>query len=88
MSAPFGRANEKLNQRQIDEIMEDLEMNMDPDTPMDIKYGWNQVSAAEVAEIEAAAENGKGMKYTQAQVEHIKQVLHKYLDINRHKSLF
>ncbi len=86
MNASFGHGAEKLTERQVDEIIEDLTMAMDPDTAQDIKYGWAQVSAAEAAEIEAEAANNKGLKYTAPQVAHIHQVLAKYLAIDKHKS--
>ena len=86
LSAPFGHSAEKLTETQVSEIIEDLTMAMDPDTAQDLKYGWAQVDAAEAAEIEAAAANSKGLKYSPAQVAHIHTVLAKYLAINKHKS--
>lgn len=88
LNAPFGHSEEKLNERQVDEIIEDLTMNMDADNAMDMKYGWAQVNAAEAAEIEKDAANGKGTKYTSAQISHIHTVLEKYLKIDKHKSSF
>ncbi len=88
LSAPFGHAAEKLTERQVDEIIEDLTMGMDSDTAQDMKYGWAQVNAAEAAEIEKDAANGKGMKYTSAQITHIHTVLEKYIKIDKHKSSF
>lgn len=85
-SATFGHSAEKLSETQVSEIIEDLTMAMDPDTAQDLKYGWAQVDAAEAAEIEADAANGKGLKYSAAQVAHIHTVLAKYLAINKHKS--
>ena len=61
---------------------------MDADTAQDIKYGWAQVNAEEAAEIEKEAANGKGTKYTSAQIAHIHEVLQKYLKIDKHKSSF
>ena len=86
MNAPFGHGGEKLSETQVNEIIEDLTMAMDPDTAQDMKYGWSQVSAAEAAEIEADAANGKGVKYSPTQIKHIHDVLAKYLTIDKHKS--
>lgn len=88
MNAPFGHGDEKLTERQVDEIIEDLTMSMDADNTQDMKYGWAQVNAAEAAEIEKDAANGKGTKYTSAQLTHIHTVLEKYLKIDKHKSSF
>ncbi len=88
MSSSFGNSEERLTERQVDEIIEDLSMNMDSDTALDMKYGWAQVNSAEAEEIEKDAANGKGLKYTSAQVAHIKRVLDKYLEIDKHKSSF
>ena len=87
-NAPFGHAAEKLTPFQVDEIMEDLDDAMDPDTPNDMKYGWAQASAEEVADIEHDAANNKRFKYTSAQLKHIHEVLAKYLKINKVKSSF
>lgn len=88
LSAPFGHGDEKLNERQADEIIEDLTMSMDPDTAQDMKYDWAQVNTAEAAEIEREAANGRGTKFTAAQIAHIHTVLQKYLQIDKHKSSF
>lgn len=88
LNAPFGHGDEKLTERQVDEIIEDLTMSMDADTAQDIKYGWAQVNAEEAAEIEKEASNGKGTRYTSAQIAHIHEVLQKYLKIDKHKSSF
>lgn len=88
INAPFGHGSEKLNQQQVDEIIEDLTMSVDSDSAQDMKYGWAQVSAGEVTSIESAAANGKGLKYSPSQIAHIKAVLDKYLKIDKHKSSF
>jgi len=75
-------------QFEVDEIMEDLDDAMDPDTPNDMRYGWAQVSPAEVADIEKDAANNKRFKYSSAKLKHIHDVLGKYLTINRVKSVF
>ncbi len=87
-NAPFGHGEEKLSDRQVDEIIEDLTLSMDPDTAQDIKYGWAQVNATEAREIEDDAANGKGLSYSPAQISHIHSVLEKYLKIDKHKSSF
>lgn len=87
-NAPFGHAAEKLTSFEVDEIMEDLEDAMDPDTPNDMRYGWAQVSPAEVADIEKDAASNKRFKYSAAKLKHIHDVLGKYLTINRVKSAF
>ena len=84
----FNFAPEKLSDAQVDEIMEDLEDAMDPDTPNDMRYGWAQASPEEVADIERDAGNNKRFKYTSAQLAHIHNVLGKYLKINKVKSSF
>ena len=66
LQAPFGNNTNKLTTLQVDEIMEDLDDAMDPDTPNDMKYGWAQASAEEVADIEHDAANNKRFKYTSA----------------------
>lgn len=86
--SPFGNSSEKLTSRQVDEVMEDLEHAMDPDTAIDMKYGWAQANAQEVAEIERDAANNKGLVYSPSQIKHIHTVLAKYLDINKVKSSF
>ncbi len=85
-SAPLGHASEKLTKFEVDEIMEDLEDAMDPDTPNDMRYGWAQASPEEVADIEKDAANNKRFKYSPAKLAHIHAVLGKYLTINKVKS--
>ena len=85
-SAPFGHGAEKLTSTQVNEIMEDLNLSMDPDTAQDITHKWEQVSAQEAEQIEANAANNKGVKYSQAQLDHIKHIFDKYLSIDKHKS--
>ncbi|OGZ06268.1 MAG: hypothetical protein A2845_00480 [Candidatus Lloydbacteria bacterium RIFCSPHIGHO2_01_FULL_49_22] len=87
-NAPFGHSADKLTSFEVDEIMEDLDDAMDPDTPNDMRYGWAQVSPAEVADIEKDAANNKRFKYSSAKLKHIHDVLGKYLTINRVKSVF
>ncbi len=87
-NAPFGHSSEKLTALEVNEIMEDLEDAMDPDTPNDMRYGWAQASPEEVADIEHDAANNKRFKYSAAKLKHIHEVLGKYLKINRTKSLF
>lgn len=88
LSAPFGHGNEKLTSQQADEIIEYLTMSMDADSAQDMQRGWAQVSSIEVAAIEKNAANGKGVKYSPAQLAHIHTVLDKYLKINKTKSSF
>ena len=85
-NASFGHGAEKLTDTQVEEIMDDLDDAMDPDTPNDMKYGWAQVSPEEVADIEKDAAKSKYIKYSSAQLKHIHEVLGKYLVINKHKS--
>lgn len=87
-NAPIGHASEKLTTFEVDEIMEDLDDAMDPDTPNDMRYGWAQVSPEEVADIEKDAAGNKRFKYTSAKLKHIHEVLGKYLKTNRTKSSF
>lgn len=86
LNAPFGHSAEKLTDRQVEELLEELQMAMDPDNAQDMKYGWAQVNAQEAAEIEQHAANGKGTKYSPLQQKHIHEVFQKYLTINKHKS--
>ncbi len=86
--APFGSSFSKLTDAQVEEIMDDLNDAMDPDTPNDMKYGWAQVSPAEVADIEQDAAKSQHLKYSSAQLKHIHDVLGKYLSINKVKSAF
>lgn len=86
--APFGNAAERLTTLEVDEIMEDLDDAMDPDTPNDMKYGWAQASAAEVADIESDAANNKRFKYSATKLKHIHAVLGKYLTLNKVKSSY
>lgn len=88
MSSSFGHGAEKLTNTQVDELMEQLSMAMDPDTAIDMSHGWSQVNAQEATEIEANAANSRGVKYSPAQLAHIKQVFDKYLSIDKHKSIF
>lgn len=85
-NASFGHGAEKLSKVQIDEIMEDLNLAMDPDTAVEIAHKWEQVSAEEAKQIEDNAANSRGIKYSKAQLDHIKQVFDKYLAIDKHKS--
>lgn len=86
--APFGSSYSKLTDAQVEEIMDDLNDAMDPDTPNDMKYGWAQVSPEEVADIEQDAAKSKHLKYSSAQLTRIHEVLGKYLKINKIKSAF
>ncbi|KKU79673.1 MAG: hypothetical protein UY04_C0004G0002 [Parcubacteria group bacterium GW2011_GWA2_47_7] len=88
MSASFGHGAEKLSSYQVNELMEQLNIALDADSSGDIAHGWGQVNASEAAQIEANAANGRGIKYSAAQLEHIKRVFAKYIDIDKHKSLF
>jgi hypothetical protein len=87
-NAPLGHSAEKLTKFEVDEIMEDLDDAMDPDTPNDMRYGWAQASPAEIADIEKDAANNKRFKYSSAKLKHIHDVLGKYLTINKTKPLF
>lgn len=85
-SAPFGHGAEKLTSTQVEEIMKDLSFAMDPDTAQDMTHKWEQVNAQEAEAIEASVASGKGIKYSKAQLDHIKRVFDKYLSIDKHKS--
>ena len=85
-SASFGHGAEKLTSTQVNEIMEDLGLAMDPDTAIEISHKWEQVSTQEAEQIEANAANNKGVRYSKAQLDHIKRVFDKYLSIDKHKS--
>lgn len=88
LASSFGHSAEKLSQRQVDEIMEELMIDLDADTHLELKHGWGQVSPQEVAQIEENARNGDGVTFTEPQIAHIHRVLEKYISIDRHKSLF
>ncbi len=88
LTAPFGHNAEKLSERQVEELIEDLQLTMDADSSEDIQRGWKQVIKEEAEAIEKHAANNKGLKYSTAQLEHIHKVFQKYIDINKHKSLF
>jgi hypothetical protein len=88
LNAPFGHGAEALSERQVDEIIEDLQLAMDPDSPVAVRKNWEQAGPEEVEEIEEKAANGKGMKFTEKQLGHIHKVLGKYVEINRLKSIF
>lgn len=81
-----GSGADRLTTMEVNEIMEDLEDAMDPDTANDMRYGWAQATAAEVADIEKDAANNKRFKYSAAKLKRIHDVLGKYLTINRPKS--
>ena len=58
-SAPFGHSEEKLTDIQVDDIMEDLKLETEAHTALEMKYGWKQVDTEQAAKIEANAANGK-----------------------------
>ena len=84
----FGNSAERLTSAQVEEIMDDLNDAMDPDTANDMRYGWAQVSPQEAADIERDAANSKHLKYSSVQLKHIHDVLGKYLTINKVKSAY
>ena len=86
--APFGNKSAKLTDSQVEEIMDDLNDAMDPDTPNDMKYHWAQVSPLEVADIEKDTAANKHLGYNSKQLARIHEVLSKYLKINKVKSAF
>ena len=88
LHVPSGNAAGKLTQSEVDDIIGDLEDAMDPDTPNDMRYGWAQATAQEVADIESDAARNSHFKYSSSQLKHIHDVLGKYLTINKVKSSF
>lgn len=86
-ASSFGSAD-NLTSRQVDEVMDKLRMSMDPDTAQDLRYGFKYVSAAEVTQLIGQIEHDADLKFTPKQLAHVKKVLQKYLDIDRHPSMF
>ncbi|HSE35377.1 MAG TPA: hypothetical protein VLB83_04615 [Candidatus Paceibacterota bacterium] len=86
-ASSFGSAD-NLTSRQVDEVMDKLRMSMDPDTAQDMRYGFKYVSAAEVTQLISQIEHDADLKFTPKQMAHVKKVLQKYLDIDRHPSMF
>ncbi len=87
-SSSFGHGAVALNDRQIDEITRRLELCLDPDTPDERKYNWGQVDQGEVNQIEAQLEHDSSVHLSDAQKAHVKQVLQKYVDIDKHGGMF
>ena len=87
-NAPFGHAAEKLTSTQLDEIMSELSMGMDADSAADLHNHWSQVGEQEAKQIEVNAAANRGIKFSPAQLAHIKAVFDKYLLIDKHKSIF
>ena len=88
MNAPFGHGDEKLLPRQIDELMNRLQLLLDPNTPEEMKYHWNEVDQADVNQLEAQIDKDTALHLTDKQKEHVKTVLQKYVDIDKHGGIF
>ena len=86
-SAPFGSAA-KLNDHQVDEIMERLTLCLDPDSVAERQQHMGQVDQTEADEIETQAAQDRSLNLSSAQQAHLKAVLQKYVDINKHGGLF
>ena len=87
-NAPFGHSAEALNDRQVEEIMHRLELCLDADSARDRAQHWGQVDASEVSTIEGQAAHDSALHLSPAQQGHLKQVLEKYIDINKHGGAF
>lgn len=87
-SAPFGHGSEALSRRQVDDIAERLELCLDPDTQAERTHNWGQVDQNEVTKIEEQAAHDKDLHLTTTQQDHVKRVLQKYIDIDKHGGLF
>lgn len=86
--APLGHSGEALHDHQIEEILARLKLLLNPDTAIEIKNNWRQVDQNEVAELESQFSSDKSLHITPEQKAHIAQVLQKYIDIDKHPSLF
>lgn len=78
----------KLTDRQIDEVIERLELALDSDSALEHRNKWKQAGADEVAAIESQTKDRDGTPFSPAQQERVHAVLQKYLDINKVRSLF
>ncbi len=83
-----GHNAEKLSTRQVDYVMELLEMAMDADSAVEIRNHWEQVSPEEAKSVETKIADKDALNFSTAQITRVHIVLSKYLDINKVKSLF
>lgn len=86
--AAFGHGAEMLTEHQVEEIVDRLKLCMDPDTGAAIVHHWQQANEGEVAAIENQLAKDSSLHITPLQREHVHQVLAKYLDINKVRSVF
>lgn len=87
-NATFGHEAEKLNSRQVEELIRRLELCLDPDTVAEKKYNWGQADQDEVNQIEGQAAHDSSLNLSSTQLAHVKQVLQKYVDIDKHGGMF
>ena len=87
-NAPMGHGAEKLLPRQIEEIMNRFQLLLDPNTADEIKHHWNELDQADVNQLEAQLDHDTALHLTPPQIAHAKQVLQKYVDIDKHGGLF
>jgi hypothetical protein len=87
-NAPFGHSAEILNSRQVDEITRRLELCLDSDSATEHMNKWQQVNQAEVTQIEAQLAHDTAIHLSEAQKTHVKQVLQKYVDIDKYGGMF
>jgi hypothetical protein len=88
MNAPMGHSEEKLLPRQIEELMNRLQLLLAPNTPEEMRYHWNEVDQADVNQLEGQLDHDTTLHLTESQKAHVKQVLQKYVDIDKHGGLF
>jgi hypothetical protein len=88
MNAPMGHSDAKLLDRQIEEIMNRLTLLLDPRTTLEQKNNWKQVDQNEVSELEGEFDHDTALHLTAPQTAHVKEVLQKYVDIDKHGGMF
>ncbi len=87
-NASFSEGSKKLNDRQAEEIIHRLELCLDADNAIEHRNNWSQAGQDEVNAITAQAASDRNLHLTPAQQGHVKQVLQKYIDINKHGGMF
>ena len=88
INAPFGHNAEVLNTHQADELIRRLELCLDPDTAEERRNNWGQVDQSEVNQIEGQVAHDNSLHLSTTQQAHVKVVLQKYVDIDKHGGMF
>jgi hypothetical protein len=87
-NTPFGEGAKELTDRQAEEIIHRLELCLDADSALDHRNNWSQAGQDEVNAITAQAASDRNLHLTPTQQEHVKKILQKYIDINKHGGMF